>query len=420
MLNPLKLYSWNRQPNGKYAIRNVEFFRSFSSPDRGSLDLEGLKECVKKIKVDQDNGHYLRVFCGHHSGFENRPGAGFLDNVHVFGETAIGDIIEIPENVFNDIKEGRYPYRSPEYVPEANKITGLALLESQNPFFVFPLLLLEEDESVMTEVQNYQLVRFQELIMIGDEIKDKVDEISETEEREKELTEGEKTEAFQGFEGDVINKLDSLAEKIANIASLLLKVIGLIEGKEPEGDGEKDEGGSPEGVEEKGKAETPKEEAPSSVAYQLRLLNRRLDELEQHNFVESSEITRFCESIGADPNEVRETLRQFSTAQDRKVYLKSLKRSFPKHSMSSSLERFQAMPVNEYEKLIAKYQERSPQAAQVARKAYAIYRDTVNQANAEYVRKFQAAFPSVEKWVNNAVEESERDPQYLDRLVSPI
>jgi hypothetical protein len=75
-------------------------------------------------------------------------------------------------------------------------------------------------------------------------------------------------------------------------------------------------------------------------------------------------------------------------------------------------------PINQQEKLLQKYQSQGPQVAEIAKQAFEMYCDTVNQANQNVAERFQAVWKSPERFIENAVEEESRTPGYLNSLVN--
>lgn len=411
-----KKYGWYRQPNGKYTVLGVEFFAPFSREDgeggEVSRSAEQLDAAVAKFREEKRLGHYPRVFLGHHDATNaNRPGVGFLDRVRRQGETVYADLVEIPEERFEELRQGRWPYRSPEFAPESDTITGLALLESSRPYFVFPILALADAETLAGRDEldfcaSRRVLIFQEKDMPEDpEIQDAP-------------TDGAAPGGDAGMEGEAggaepknpvedPSKLcfqeqfqlisDDIAEMKASIDGLTSMLQQLLEMEEEEQEQEQggEEGGGedvdiPSGGEEGG---MPPKENPTSVAYQD--LKRRLDFMEarQMGSGEEAEIRRFCESRALDFGSVQETLRGFSSAKDRKNYLSTLENGFPRHRVSDGLERFSALPANDYEKLVLSFQAaHGREGSETARIAYRTFAESWSQRDERAARKFQAVW----------------------------
>lgn len=493
----LKKYSWFQQPNGKFTLRDVEFFKPFTREHNGKQITTGpddIAQAIEKLYENMKLGQYPRVFVGHHTGYENHGRAGLMDNIRMAGDTAICDIVEIPQEVFDQIGE-ELIYRSPEYLPESNSITGLALLESQMPWFVFPMLYKADKPTAAT---TPELARFQVRVNFCDDCDcekgdDKKGKMYMAEEKEKfetvqgggfrttgagthsrptfvaekeqpsfrrlgklknEEDEGggarslhyenppdiesttaqdeanklQKTCRFQeeGAVDGMMEKIDNLTSKFDQVSSLLMKLLDMKEDEHgEEGEGEEGEEGEEKPPEE-GEAPSkgaegevkpmPEEEKPSSVAYQLRKLHEKVDHLTHSNaaMVDTQKLAIFCESAGLDFEETKDNLMKFSTTADREHYLRTLTRQTPVHRATQNLERFQSLPVNCYEQLMAKFQARGPQAAKFARLAYKTFIDTANQANERDALKFRNEWTlggtikdteAIERFCQHVVEE---------------
>lgn len=142
-------YQWLKQPNGRYTVFDVPIFAMFQDEKRGEVNQQDLSAVIHNFQDDKlKNFRYPRIHIGHHEGNENRPGAGYLDNMRLQNETVFADLVEVTPEVFQAIRNKmKFPYVSAEYHPEKQKILSLALLESQSPYFSFPLLKLEDRQT---------------------------------------------------------------------------------------------------------------------------------------------------------------------------------------------------------------------------------------------------------------------------------
>lgn len=158
-------YQWVKQQNGRYTVFDVPIFATFQDEKRGEVSANDLMEVVRNFQVDKmANYRYPRIHIGHHEGNENRPGAGYMDNLHVQDNTVYADLVEITPEVFQAIqKKMKFPYVSAEYHPDRKKILSLALLESQSPFFSFPLIKLGAQQAAVANFDfGFQPIRLQE------------------------------------------------------------------------------------------------------------------------------------------------------------------------------------------------------------------------------------------------------------------
>lgn len=188
---------------------------------------------------------------------------------------------------------------------------------------------------------------------------------------------------------------DDIAEMKASVDGLTSMLQQLLEMEEEEqGEGGEEGGGEdvdiPSGGEE---GEMPENENPTSVAYHD--LRRRLDFMERRQIDrnEEAETRRFCESRALDFSSVMETLKGFSSAKDRRNYLSTLENGFPRHRVSDGLERFSALPANDYEKFVLSFQAtHGREGSDTARIAYRTFAECWNQQDERAAKKFQAVW----------------------------
>lgn len=426
-------YAWAKQPNGKFVIFGVPFFRTFSDPHRGELGIEGLRKAMEVAEIQKKEGHFPRVFIGHHTGgLDNRPGVGFMDNFQLNGDTLFTDILEIDESRFQEIYNDEFPYRSCEFLPESNRITGLALLKSHEPYFIFPLLHLERKEKILTNVEKYsirdRILKFSsggKKMAFEDEKTD-----CEKAEDKKYLAGEEKTEedstkmkcATESEYADMTSKLDSLIAKLDSLIELITKQSELLQTLMSEEAEEHEEMGKGEG----GAPEAPgKPDNESSVAYQLKTVNKRIQKLEGgiNNSKYDAVLQDYCESTGQNFSALKETVRKFSSDYDRENFVNILKSSvlkFSAHPMTSHLSQFANTAINQKEKLVQKFSAQDPRMAKIARDAVQTYIDTTSHPDRRVSQQFAQIWPNVEKFVEHVVENEKLSPGYLERLTSPL
>ena len=142
-------YRWAKQPNGRYVIFHVPIFKIFDDEKRGSVTENDAPEILAGFSSDRGIGYYPRIHVEHQDEGGSRPGAGFLDNIKYTDGIFYSDFVEIPESIFQEIQDLKYPYRSVEYDPSKKKIRSLAIMESRSPYFTFPVLSLESFQDFM-------------------------------------------------------------------------------------------------------------------------------------------------------------------------------------------------------------------------------------------------------------------------------
>jgi len=149
-----------------YSILKVPIFKTTEDEERGTFNITNLREIVKNFNKGVKNDWYPRIFIGHHdpNSTENRLGVGFLDNLVYEDEVIYADFVKINRDVFEDIKNLKYPYRSVEIKKDTKEIRGLALLESQPPYFSFPILNVsnysEKDLSYFCMMEQIYMDKF--------------------------------------------------------------------------------------------------------------------------------------------------------------------------------------------------------------------------------------------------------------------
>lgn len=389
-LEHTKEYQWVKQPNGRFTVFNVPIFATFQDEKRGEVNEGDLASVIHNFQIDKlKNYRYPRVHIGHHDGNGNQPGAGYLDNLKLDGDMIFADLVEVTPEVFQSIRSKmKFPYVSAEYHPDKKKILSLALLESQAPFFDFPLLKLgaqqasavnfsfqlQETPEDISQFQDRQavwacrdkVIQFQEHFQEGcgcmEDTEKKPEDINPAGDEKKSMVE----EAPQPYkcQDDIVGVKDMIARLAAQIEEIYQWEKSEHEGMD-EGMGEEDMMGDEGMGEEPMPEENPEEEKefsltggepkpslpmkgeknpmkkPSSVAYQAphdlvmvmqevlrnqRDFTKRLDRLENsQNFsTDEAKLKRLCDDSGLNFQEQANVLRKFSSARDRETYMTSL------------------------------------------------------------------------------------------------
>lgn len=163
------MYNAIKQKSGKYIIPNVEIFIPYEDEkiDPPRVDSSELFDFVENFEKQRsetqlifgsEKNYLPRVHVSHHDdGTENRVGVGFLDNLLVRNNILYADMIGVPEVMVEDLANGKYPYRSVEFVgkDKDKRIVSLALLESREPYHKLPIM----DEVVKLQKNNSKSVR---------------------------------------------------------------------------------------------------------------------------------------------------------------------------------------------------------------------------------------------------------------------
>jgi len=268
------LYKWNKAADGTYTIFNVPIFSQHDTSFREySVEEEDIKSCVKNLSADQIAGHLAPIHGYHHdrSGTKVNKLA-YICNPHIedlgkYGATVVVDFISINKENFDAIQKGEWPYRSVEgyFNPEdrgKSNIRSLALLSDEAPFFNYTMLFLasvqaeregidvraivavapeqfkysEESLALVYTVENK--FKFKELRKMEEKKLDViVPEVKTLEVKTSEVKTGEAVQYASKEEVQYASK-----EEVAEIKTLLDKVIELVEGKSTEAeDAVKDE-----------------------------------------------------------------------------------------------------------------------------------------------------------------------------------
>lgn len=431
-------YAYAKQDNGNYVIFHVPFFRPFTrtinTPEGKktiTCDLWGVQDVLKRLKKIEAQGSYLRAFIGHHNGsYQNQEGLGFLDNTHLEGDTLFCDVVQISPEQIEKIKNNwKYPYFSPEYDYKEQILTGLAFLESQEPYFIFPMLVLEDQETIPDQQIKFQLNNSVENIIRycgGDcdcKKGDKMDGFEKDDEKDKDLktmpTSDDSTakmkcalEADGGKLDQVLQAIQSQGEMIKKMADALGKLFETEEKEHGEGlDGEK---------------QPAQSEENSSVAYQrlsasIDGMSKKIRNLEGKLMFSATEnrLREVCEENGLDYDFNLQTLAKFQDENSKNVFIESLANSrvgFSRHRASEALDGMKDQPINQKEKIIAKFKDAKERA--IAKQAFINYQDSANQLNERAAMAFQNMHPSIEKFVEYCVEQERETPGFMQRMTS--
>ena len=391
-------YSWGSLPNGKYAIVDVPVFQVFSDTQHGTVDQKSAQEILQNFEKDKSHGYFPRVFVGHHpdNSAENRPGAGFLNNLRFDGKFFWADIVEVPDEVFKEIQALKYPYRSVEYNDEKKKITGLALLESQPPFFAYPILYLEKSENL----NKFQLNKCQ-VANIANSINAKGKKMDE----EKKIDTGEKTKMveeendslqscqfkYQELSDGVGNQMAAIHQKLDGVIDALQELISM-EAQEAQSKGTEQEPAEEQQMQDE---EAGIEEVPEKI--------EDPDDSEIPEAPGDDEEKK----IGKRPGSVAYQLSQI------RKELSNLKRgkSYNAHPMSK-MTGFSGKTNN----FLAKFQDKPTSIKQVANEAMQAWQETSSHPNANVSKRFQAVWPDKEKFVDYIVKMEEIDPGHFKKM----
>lgn len=436
---PKKTYSWTKNPNGTYTIFGVEIFRTFKSEDRGEVDESGLDEIINNFAKEKSEGWYPRVHVSHHGKSpENNQGVAYLDNFTRDGALLFADFCDISEKYFQDFMNKRFPGRSVEYDPETKTIDTIALLESQCPFFKFPLLYLKESSESFEKLNEGQRNAFSKRqiftpfmeeakVLFFNKLKNKKttpfsSSFPASTGVDGENPEGESGEdQFSKFQAD----LNGIGERVSMMETNLQKIADHVGCSMGGG-----EGGEPPTEDDAPvvQGDPDEEVGPSSVAMQKAMqkqiaaveakFQKKFDELKKsHRYSEYE--ARVQAMVDKDPSRKFEAtmqiLKNFSSDQDRENFLKYEEGRLPCSNASSF------HPVTQFAKgfnfpaptdFLQQFSKSGEHLQKVARWAYQDYQDTINQQDEYAAQKFQKKWGGAKNYVEKMVAYEKLTPGF--------
>lgn len=148
--------------NGNYTVFDVPIFSAHSEELRNGkkrvFSKEWLSKAVDKALLRQSEGYMPPLHISHH-GSDSVEATGQirinrLGKVKHDGElvpTIFADLVNVKPETYERIKLGQLVYRSVEIIDiDKPEIDSLALLDHETPFFRFPLLRVQDSESVVS------------------------------------------------------------------------------------------------------------------------------------------------------------------------------------------------------------------------------------------------------------------------------
>lgn len=148
---------WHRARDGTYIIRNVPIFELGNH--RGfDYDESWARRALQSFaRHKSERGYLPPVILGHtRDDGEEKPAVGFLDRLRLVGRRIIGDLSGVAKELFDEIRAGRWPYRSVEVFDRAAQITAVALLGSTPPYMKTPPLHFADDGSAGVWIERHE------------------------------------------------------------------------------------------------------------------------------------------------------------------------------------------------------------------------------------------------------------------------
>ena len=387
-------YQWYKQENGNYTIMQVPIFKTHTK-DGGKLavTLDNLLKIVDTFEADRKNGWYPRIHLGHHTGQDNQIGVGFGDNFILNKETVFADLVEITKNIFDKIYNNiAYPYLSVEYAPNENRITSIALLESQPPFFMdLPILAVSRNENKRGKLTAvYQRQRQTILYQKGEKMPEPIEEpkvepkVPEAEPKKDEYQDEDKQ--------DVKAMVKEMHDMLSDVHAWLEMEHRKTE-KELVDKNQEDEN----------KPEPSSMAKPDSVAFQ-KAVDSAVEKYMAANAKQDSIVGRLnkvCAKAQVDPQTHLNKVQQYSRMSEKESYVDALEQMY-----SEKLGKHDATGYTQ------KYSRGNMQTVVDPLKAKA--RETYQRmvSNGADGRKFQKAWDTEERFVQYAL----KDPTILEGL----
>ena len=156
-------YAWEEGGDGTFSIRGVPIFEL--GTHRGfNYDEPWARRALRSFaRLKKERGYLPPVILGHTSDEgEEKPAVGFVDRLRMVGSHLLADLVGIGCELFDQIRAGRWPYRSVEVFDKDAQITALALLGGTPPYMKTAPLHFAEDGSAGVWISGEHLPRLEE------------------------------------------------------------------------------------------------------------------------------------------------------------------------------------------------------------------------------------------------------------------
>jgi|GEM_PF-1501851 len=155
-------YGWEQAADGTFAIRGVPVFEL--GEHRGfRYDEAWARKALKTfVRLKSEHGYLPPVILGHTTEEgDEKPAVGFLDRLRLVGSRLVADIVGLSKKLFEQIRAGRWPYRSVEVFDRAAQVTALALLGGTPPYMKTAPLHFADDGSAAVWIEGNHLPRLE-------------------------------------------------------------------------------------------------------------------------------------------------------------------------------------------------------------------------------------------------------------------
>ena len=151
--------------NGFATIQQVPIF-TLGEHRNVNYDMEWWEKTKAEFEELKSSGFFPTIIKGHTSDDdkEEKKSVGLLDNITLIGQTIFADMANIGKEALEEIKQGLYPYRSPEVSKDGFFFSALALLGGSRPYFKFPPL----NDTVLSYCEKFSAVPIVSSFMYND------------------------------------------------------------------------------------------------------------------------------------------------------------------------------------------------------------------------------------------------------------
>ena len=366
-------YKWRTQITSGTSRYQIYSIPILTLDEERKITPETLFSAVQCFQKDREQGYLPRVFLGHHVKVINdeREGVGFLDNLTIRDNVIYADLAGITENGWYQIRTGAYSYVSVELYK--NEILGLALLSSSQPYFKFPPILLEEQESDDTTLKVMLCSRFSRKPTMPDKEPEKTDKVADLE------TKGDtETENMQS---------DKQGTTLETIGASLKEVLEILKSH----------------IHWEGQPATP-----SSAAYKKD--PDKIEKLEREISIMNFE--RNLERRGMSKDIVEcavASARKSSDLSSLQAAIEFMSFSFDKqHAANDIIQHFKVSDTT--------VANASKEEQRLIHQAEQVYADTMQCSNTKIKETFSKVFPDINTFVQNVLTHSKTNPSYLESL----
>lgn len=394
--------------DGTWDIRDVPIMAEVPKGMRGAKEHIGVDWMAETLKMhsrnEKEQKHLPPIHIRHHGDTDTNEKAGFFRITRVGKLKQRGQaqaalfvtLTHVPNHIYQQIKNLELPYRSVEiFAWQKNEVASLALLSDESPFFKMPMLTIGREIAKPEKVEDPDMMGFPVLAaseclggnaylfsFLGARLED--DEKKKDDEDEKKKKELQET----GGGGDEISiavaTLAKLKPAMEQLRALFEALLGSGEEKDNADGKKKDEGrvapveakegGSPED-------ETVDKTTEAKMLAEIEALKAKVEKRDRTDVVSTAVDAALADLKGYNLAEgMRERLIKMSDPlEDPKPvlfeFVKTFKESATKEP-EDTLESFQEASFTDGEnKVISKFAEKGPEAAESARKHAGKWKD---------------------------------------------